>query len=367
MILLDTIAYNTFLDLQKGRTPKVAVGLKFEEFQHYILNYDGQKFVHSATLFEIYIKSFKSQNQDLTIFIETFNSLKKYNIQILNDSTWYFDWKSLLSKPNEMPILDLTKFVKDKVYYEVTGIFRYFVYILLVVSDKLFDDSEEEVSPEIFELVISLNVSIIKDYLEDFLNEYYLTNERKESSVKKFDTLLYYILMKIEMVIKEQLTIIDLENLKIKKDKMTSILVNSEDISKFLSIRLYEDYNDLIKMNGSGVQKAKKILRKYDKKTINSTVENIMNSFESKLELEGRRTLSKNERLYYQRFLIPRALQQGYKVTKNDFSDCIIFSAFDTIKEGENGKIITFDKNLKNLMKDNDVYYDQRIYEYIFD
>ncbi|MEB2589874.1 hypothetical protein SOP87_30050, partial [Bacillus cereus] len=125
MILLDTIAYNTFLELVRGQETRKNNKLKKEEFKNFILNYRGDKYIHSATLFEIYIKSLKSNNDlNFSMFVRDFNDLKKFNIKVLNENTWHFDWKSLVEACEKNESYDMTVYVNNKIEYEVTSISR---------------------------------------------------------------------------------------------------------------------------------------------------------------------------------------------------------------------------------------------------
>ncbi|MBA2876288.1 hypothetical protein [Thermaerobacillus caldiproteolyticus] len=350
MILLDTIAYNTFLDIVRGRNPRKIKDLNEEKFKNFIMDYEGEKFIHSATLFEIYMKDLKSSDfNNFNKFVDDFNALKKYNIKILNESTWNFDWQSLATACENDEPYDMGVYIESKVEYEVTSISRYFMYILLIVCDKLFDTYGDEVGIELFNSTMAFNRTLIDSKLKEYLLDYYLTDQKKEISSKKFDVLLGYIIDKLENIIKNRLTIKNM----------------FERPENFLS-KQYYDYEKIDQLSLSGVQKAKEILKGIKGKELNKLISNKIDEFEAQVIREGRRFLTPNEKIYFNSVLLPKALQQGYKVTKNDFTDCCIFSAFDCIEKGDKGVVITFDGVLRNLMKEKGIYYDEGIYKQIF-
>ncbi|PGS05892.1 hypothetical protein COC45_25805 [Bacillus cereus] len=351
MILLDTIAYNTFLELVRGQEKRKNNKLKKEEFKNFILNYRGDKYIHSATLFEIYIKSLKSNNDlNFSMFVRDFNALKKFNIKVLNENTWHFDWKSLVEACEKNESYDMTVYVNNKIEYEVTSISRYFMYIFLIVSERLFDKYGDTIGVNLFHATMEFVKELLDVQLKRYLLDYYTTSQKKEVSVKKFDYLLGYILSKIEHIIKNRLTYIN----------------RFENPIKFL----YEQFRDVEHFNIinliSGVKKSREILSDLNAKEIKRLISTKIDEFEKLVVDEGRRYLTSSEKIYYQSLLLPKSLQQGYKVTKNDFTDCCILSAFDCLDGGSDGIVITLDDTLRKLMKNHDLYYNEDIYNQIF-
>lgn len=346
MILLDTIAYNTFLSCVRGEKYRKIKGLNEENFKKFILNYNGEKYIHSATLFELYMKDLKSSEvNDFKKFIEDFNALNKYGFRILNDSTWNFDWQSLVGAYENGESYDMGVYIESKVDYEVISISRYFMCIFLIVSEELFDKYNDQVGIDLFRDTINFNRGLIESKLREYLFRYYLTDENKETSTKKFDSLLGYVLEKLEEIIKKELTLI----------------YRFTDSEEFL-IKQYHDYEYMEELNISGTQKAKEILKGKKGKELNRLIISQIEAFEATVISEDRRFLTDNEKLYLTTVILPKALQQGYKVTKNDFTDCSIFSAFDCLANGQEGTLITFDNTLQALSKQKNVFYDEEIY-----
>ena len=346
MILLDTIAYNTFLSSVRGENGRRSKDLNEENFKNFILNYDGLKLIHSATLFELYIRDLKSNDiNNFNKFIQDFNALKKYGFKILNENSWNFDWQSLDKACKNGESYDMNIYLEKKVDYEVISISRYFMYILKIVCDKLFDEHGDEIGLDLFAVTMTFNNTLIESKLKHYLFSYYLTDENKEISRKRFDNLLGYVLVKLEEIIKYKLTL----------TKMFT------DPQTFLEEQYY-DYDNLDQLNINGIQKARGILNGLKGKQLNQLIINTMNEIEAQVISENRRFFTDNEKLYFSKMLLPKALQQGYLVTKNDFTDCSIFSAFDGIENGRVGKFITFDKKLQALSKENNIFYDKEIY-----
>ncbi|MDU1847209.1 hypothetical protein AB1L07_18030 [Niallia alba] len=348
MILLDTIAYNTFLAMIRDEPTRMDPKLNKDKFMDFIMNYKGEKLIHSATIFELYMRDLKNPNiNHFNRFFEDFNGLKKNGFRLMNESTWNFDWKKLFYASENNKSYDMSVYVKQKVEYEVTSISRYFMYMLLIVSDKLFDKYDDKVVIELLKDVIKFNFLLIEAKLKEYLYSYYLTNEKKEVSTKKFDYLLGYILSKMEGIIRNKLLL---------KKGFINRKKNLEEI--------YSGFSELESLEISGVQKTREILKGVSGKELNYLIINKVEQFESGVISEGRRSLTVNEKLYFIQVLLIRSIQQGYKVTKNDFSDCTIFSAFDCYNN--KGKLITFDGTLRKLSKEFNVFYDEIIYNEIF-
>lgn len=349
MILLDTIAYNTFLAIVRDEPTRVIQGLNKEKFANFIMNYKEHKFIHSATIFELYMRDLKNPNiNNFNCFVKDFNSLKNYGFKIMNDNTWNFDWQSLAAACENEVTFDMSIYIRDKVEYETTSISRYFTYILYIVCDKLFDIYGEKVGVELFDIIMRFNFDLTEAKLKEYLFSYYTTDEKKEVSTKKFDNLLGYILYKMEEIIKNKLTLIQ------------GIIIPEQYL-----IEVYSDYEELESMEISGVEKAREILKGLTGKELNNLIINKVEEVESKVISENKRFLTDNEKLYFIHVILNKALQQGYKVTKNDFSDCVIFSAFDGCNKS--GKLITFDKTLKKMLENFKVFYDEIIYNEITD
>lgn len=163
MILLDTIAYNTYLELMEGKDGRKNHQLKVEEFKDFVFNYNDEKYIHSATLFELFIKCIKSNGgSDLSMFVEDFNRLKKYNIKIVNESTWYFDWRKMVDKSREGEKINISEYIDDKIKYEVTSISRFFDYMYLIISEELFDKYGDEVGLPLYPILLK-TIKILVD------------------------------------------------------------------------------------------------------------------------------------------------------------------------------------------------------------
>lgn len=345
MILLDTIAYNTFLHLIRNEEVSKNSSLKKEEFKNFILNYQGPKYVTSATLFELYVKNLKNDDSDFSMFLKDFNALNQNNIKILNDSTWNFKWQPLANALKEGQQFNMNSFIDAKVNSEVTSIFRYCWYVVLIVTDVLFDEYGDEVNELLWKETLLYIQELINLEVRKYLTDYYYKKEvRKEAATKQFDHLLGYILTKIENIIKGKLTL---------QLKLPQQFLNEQ----------FKDYPQLSQLTiEGGAKKAGEIVKKLSsnkiRKLITSKIEEAENTFKSK----GNRLLTESDRIYYQEILIERALLEGYKVKKNDFTDCQIFSTLDLIPGGQNGTLITLDKTLKKLIQTKGRYYNQNIY-----
>ena len=351
MILLDTIAYNTYLELIEEQESRKIHQLKAAEFKDFVFNYSGEKYIHSATLFELLIKCIKSNGgSDLSMFVEDFNRLKKYNIKIVNENTWYFDLKKMADKSGKGEKINISEYIDKKIKYEVTSISRFFTYMYLIISEELFDKYGDEIGEVLYPILLKAMHILVDKKIESYLRCYYTTEQKKEITNKKLDNLFGYIFEKMEHIIKNKLTIV-------KKEVHLDIYLEEH----------FGDLKQLEERNGKGgAEKAREILNGLKSNEIKKLMVRKMDEFEKKLFDEDKRYLTSSEKIYYQ-FVILKVLQQGYKITKNDFTDCTIFSAFDCDEEFNNGVVITFDKTLRNLMKENNVYYSENIYSQIFD
>ncbi|MDM5267590.1 hypothetical protein [Bacillus wiedmannii] len=351
MILLDTIAYNTYLELMEGKESRKNHKLKAEEFKNFVSNYNGEKYIHSATLFELLIKCIKSNGgSNLNMFVDDFNSLKKNNIKVINETTWYFDWKGLVEKSEKGEEINISDYIDEKIKYEVISISRFFDYILLIISERLFDKYGEEVGIYLFRELLHIIKTLVNMKIEMYLLYYYNTDQKKEITNKKLDNLFGYVLEKLEYIIKNKLTITE------------TFVFHVEFLEKH-----FGDVNRLEERVGKGgAEKAREILNDLKPNEIKQLMVSKINELEEQIIDGNKRYLTSSEKLYYQ-FGVLKTLQQGYKITKNDFTDCTIFSAFDCYEEYSNGVVITFDKTLRKLMKENSVYYSEEIYNRIFE
>lgn len=361
MIILDTIAFTTFIDLINDETARENHSLKKDEFVKFITDYEQTKAIHGATLFEIYIKGIKKDSYSSTnTFSKYYNYLNRYNIKILNDSSYYFDWKSLLNASYENKEYDIFSYISQKVDFERISIKRYFVYFYTIISETFFEKYEDRVGHDLFPMVNILTESILDAKLNEYLLEYYSNNQNKELITKKFDLLLGYLISKFEIVIKDQLTILPSE-----KFPDLSLEELYED-QKLIILDLYSDCEHPENLKISGVAEAKKKLNGLTKKNIKQLISSTIDTIESSVKKSHKRCLTPTEKSFYQYILLPKALHQGYKVSKNDFTDCLIAATFDSQNSNEDCTIITFDKNLKSFLKEHTSYYNESIYNQVF-
>jgi len=70
----------------------------------------------------------------------------------------------------------------------------------------------------------------------------------------------------------------------------------------------------------------------------------------------------------YLGYLLNKACVEKYKITKNDFTDCIILSTCDYIKysKNENVCLVTFDKRLKEFIQSDGKYYNADLYKSLY-
>ncbi|MCF2719572.1 hypothetical protein LWE69_21340 [Paenibacillus sp. UKAQ_18] len=76
-------------------------------------------------------------------------------------------------------------------------------------------------------------------------------------------------------------------------------------------------------------------------------------------------SLSKTE-MRYITYLLEKLFLNKYKITKNDFSDFLILSSCDPLSEKEDIVFITFDARLKKFIEENEIYYDEDIYNLFY-
>lgn len=350
LIILDTIAFNTYLDLKKGREIKNQSHIDLNKFETFVDEYKSFKYVHSATILELFVKHLKSKDPKAAEnFIEDYNEVPRNNMKLCNEEDAKFDWQRINNLLQHSTEVTLDFVLENKVKIEVEKISMYFAYITLVVGEILFDIYGDEINERMYEefhygLKIALD-EVIKITLEN----YYLNKDvRKEAITKQLDHLLAVIIIKTEDVIKN------------KDEYGESYLKNRELALK----EIFKDVDEILNNKYSGVNKAREILisNKYKGPNLKQLIHDKIDELDQLSAIKNRRTLTVVEKEYLLE-LINQALQLGTKITKNDFIDCMIVSSLDLLDKNDNDYyLITFDKKLVNFMKTNGFYYNSEFY-----
>lgn len=355
--LIDTITFNTYRDIKMGiytdqkRPPKQ---VNIDKLEKFIDNNKENVLIHSATLFELYIKcikntkgqqSYKLNNEiSLKQFGRDYQFIHKNGFKILNEKPYYFDQDIISNFFNKGEKFTPESYIEEKIKMEVNGIIRYILFIDLIFSYELFDIYGDYVNDEIILLTMEFKVQFLEDHLKRIMNSYYYSDENKEASTKRIDELLGYILNESEKLIKDKFY------LCIDEEFIINTLINiwtQKDISKVSGVdKVHDSFGGY-----SAVELIEKINHKVRK------IKKLNPSIFSHVEE------------YYFKNLLKKSIIDKYKITKNDFSDFLIISAGDfnnlNIIDDEI-VVITYDKRLKTFLKENKFYYNDELYNLIY-
>lgn len=350
MIILDTIAFNTYLDLKKGREIKNQSHIDLDKFETFVDEYKGIKCVHSATILELFVKYLKNKDPKAAEnFIEDYNEIPRNNMKLFNEEDAKFDWQRINNLLQDSIEVTLDFVLENKVKIEVQKISMYFAYITLVVGEILFDIYGDEINVRMYEEFHNSLKIALDEVIKNTLENYYLNKDvRKEEVTKQLDHLLAVIIIKTEDIIKN-------------KDRYGESYLNNRE----LALReIFKDVDEILDNKYSGVNKAKEILisNKYKGPNLKQLIRDKIVELDQLSASENRRTLTVVEKEYLLE-LINQALQLGTKITKNDFIDCMIASSLDVLNKDDNDYyLITFDKKLINFMKTNGFYFNSEFY-----
>ncbi|PKM75481.1 MAG: hypothetical protein CVU92_01190 [Firmicutes bacterium HGW-Firmicutes-17] len=117
-------------------------------------------------------------------------------------------------------------------------------------------------------------------------------------------------------------------------------------------------------MNGCGAQYVVWLIAKYKKrlkKDILSRIYNELNGFFQWYRNNYEYTYSEGSEKYF-KFFLQQFIEKGRKISKNDANDYLIASAAECSQELV---IITFDKLMKEFLKQENRYYNEELYSYV--
>ncbi len=361
--LIDTITYDTYRNIKSGiyvgnyKAPK---NVNLTELENFIDNNKENILIHSATLFELYVRcikntdiqrQYKDNNQiNLGQFADDYRFIRNVNhFSILNEMPYYFDCETIVNHYNKGIKFDPKSYIEEKIEMEVQKISWYFSLITSICEHKSFDVYGDTVDLNLHGRYHALRTLFLEINLKKILRNYYYADERKEISVKNMDILLgYYLKMSIFCI------------------KNKYLLLNSENRAEE-AVRLLGEYGKLWTQsqlgNTSGVSYISNILK--DKNDIlsylsSSVVKGIFKEISDKL--------SNVEKEYYL-YLLKKTLLNKYKITKNDFTDFLITSAADYRDSNilsDEIRVITYDKKVKKFIEEKGYYYDSYLYSKLY-
>lgn len=355
-ILLDTNAYNTYIAAKPeyGYEHQFQDNINIDYFVEFVDENKGHVVVHSATLFELYIKciknnkiqrSFKEKNQlSIEQFVTDYNCLKKYRIRLINDNACYFDNKKI-TEPELI--------ISDKVRCEVDYFSRFYRLVLAICADVLFDKYEDIVDVNLFSIFLDVLNFFMEKNIAQLLNDHYYEREKKDTTKRTLDSLLYYLLTQLEECIINQ----------------TTLVQSPQEVILFLNMTFLKFSQTEIK-DGAGTEKAHQIVCEgKETRSVVKLITKVVDTFINELEKSNKPTLRPTEKGYIL-YLLKKLFINKYKVRKNDFSDYLILTSCDGLKEqhfpDQEIIFITFDHNLKSFIEKYNIYFNKDIYEKIF-
>lgn len=362
--LLDTVTINTYLKVKNNfkygtSYPK---GVNLQNLVSFIENNSQNLLIHSATLFELYTKCFRStlnrtqiKNNFFSLdeFIDDYRHFFSLNIQVINEKpNCYFDMSLFVNHINSNAGFDPFTYIHEKINYEINSILRYILLINLICSEVLFDAYGDIVDENLFLNYIEKSLKFIKNELRKYLNSYYFQEKRKNESVKSIDSLVFYVLTQFQ------------NNIENKK----TLVSTAEDVINFLADTLVA-WNQGNLSGNEGAKKCNEILRKNIKSSnkysdIQSLIRGKLDEFCSLREDLRMAPLERD----YMLLLLNKTFIEKLKISKNDFSDYLILSSCDYIKEQINDDLVflSFDDRLRTFIKSNGIYYNDKVYNDLY-
>ena len=294
--------------------------------------------------------------EDNLFNLSEFNDDYKYffplDIKVVNEETiCYFDLNIIEKHHKCNEDFDPLAYINEKIKYEKGNIFKFLTMVTLICCEVMFDRYENVVDENMFLAYLDRSVTFIENELQKYLEAYYFQGVKPKKTVKSIDQLLFYVLTQFEDNIKNKKTIVSNPNELIDFLVDTEITWTTEEI-----------------LDNEGAVKANKILKQNinysDYSDIQSLIAGKLDEFSS---MRKDLTMSPLER-EYMLLLLNNTLINAAKINKNDFSDYLIITSCDLIKEQINEELIfvSFDDKLRAFIKENNMYYNEELYTNLY-
>lgn len=350
-IILDTNALRYFYQIEccngEGVRDKVMKKYYFDK-QKYIqfLRTVSSISIPATTKFELFFQAYRKGEPDLLLryneLTQRYKVLYGIDIYILNPGVpeLKFDQKQLIDDLKR-GLIQSELYIKPRIEYEVNLMKSLFLTLIGTLGDVVYKDLE--ISNAAF---ISGLVSIhMNNRLYDLYNQYYL-DEKLKMSIDDVDA-------KIDEILLESI-------------RMVFTLMNAAVRNEYPENAI-EDVRVSFRTNNTS-----EYLRELLQVGVKYLQNDYLNSLEKALnEIRTTKDFAETE-IGYLRYLLKNALNGAKRIVhKNDMADYLIITMLSekvTLKvlEGngkkEDLKLITFDKKMHEFSKQNDVMYDEMIY-----
>lgn len=353
-VVLDTNALRYFYQIEccngEGVRDKVMKKYHFDK-QKYIqfLRTVSSISIPATTKFELFFQAYRKGEPDLLLryndLTQRYKEMYGIDIYILNpgEPELKFDQKQL-ADDLKRGLIQAELYIKPRIEREAKLMQGLFITLIGTLSDVVYKDLE--IDENIAKLIFGPVCKQMYSRLYDLYNQYYLDEELK-MSIDEFDT-------KIDEIL-------------LDSSRKAFILMNA-NISREYPESSIEDTK--VSFNESSTSEYLKVLlqlgTKYTQKDYFVSLDKTLN------ELRLKKDFAETEIGYF-RYLLQNALNGAKRIVhKNDIADYTIITMLSekvTLKvlEGngkkEELKLITFDKKMYEFSKQNNVMYDETLYD----
>ena len=367
--IIDTISFNSYFNYKKNQTKTYPRNVNIEGLSELLTNAvsnGDEVWIHSASMYELLIKCYRSKIQDeykkknqfnLGEFADDYQFLVKENhFRIMNEKPYYFKWEEIVDYYNNGTELNIDSFIKTKMSMELNFLHQYIMFVNSICSYRWYDEykNPEEAEYVHNELWFGLFNSCMNEKIEEKLNsilkDYYYKNTTKETVKNEIDLLLGYVLNKYQEFIKNQLA----KNDDIFNNKLL-LCQRRFELQTFVKKTEGEKISNHI----SGANFAKKVFINHQKELEQYLIEFSKGVFD-KLPV-----MTETAKLYIT-YLFKNTILNGSKITKNDSSDYMIISAGDLYVGDKKVVLITYDKKMKRFLAENNLFYDESVYKKVY-
>lgn len=154
-LLLDTITFNSYASYSENKyNHSFQNNMNIEPLVNFLDHNTGSMFLHSATLYELFIKCIKNkniqvpfnQNKQVSIkqFLDDYNFMARRKIRIANDTTCYFDTNLLIDHLQKGIPFSMDYYIDQKISYETYRIGFFIVWLLLFAESSCLKNMETQ-------------------------------------------------------------------------------------------------------------------------------------------------------------------------------------------------------------------------------
>jgi len=410
-LLLDTNAFLYLFETvtKKGYTTPTK-GIDYDAFKS--LTKDNDCFISSVTLFELL---FQCIERDKTNWYNQFENYWDFFIEYFHNSP------IIINDKNHMPFdiqrfrqfddNNIMGFFDTKISFETEHLFLFIVALANPIEELYREHFDRKIIGKHYSDFTQANMKRTKSALQNLCIKRYgfeiddnaefdkqlnsilfdyvfnLLEYLAESHVidkptlewlinnHTFDTLKLFCSVNEEKVIQGNYE--DFTDILDYADKAPIEHIDEEQAT-LLMLKNSPDYNNFVKYSNKndkdGIKYINRILAIFEKsenKQIRSSVETaIKNIFDVKPDMNNPLTNLSDGSKAYINYILSSCIKDRRRLSKNDATDYLIATMPDFFNNAkiilDNSKktvIITFDKNMKNFLLDQNLYYDKKVYD----